>query len=403
MSFLTDIETAVTSGFTAVATSYGATLLGAFRPVFIIGFSIWILLISYETAFGKSEDGMTYILSKIFRIFLIGTLALYGWPEVSDLLIGIKEGFVPTGTVSAALEASFITPMTNIYDALYTWAGNVISSSATGFAIFNVVKLMMVLIFVIILFLAFAVFAIMIGLIGALTLAMFLVANSVFILLLAVGPFFLLCLAFPFTQRFFETYIGSVMTAILAMGFTYLMISFVASLFGFASTGALFPPALDSDSAIANIKSVAVYFCAQSAKTLLIIYMYYKVFDLAAALGGGLNIGNNMIGAIRTIARDAVSRDSGSKSANPSVVNQINQGTSGKSAGVSASRGSFAEAVNKNQSLTGMGISAGAYVAGSASRGVYQTARAVGRTATASGRYAYNRFSQMRGRNSMSV
>ena len=35
---------------------------------------------------------------------------------------------------------------------------------------------------------------------------------------------------------------------------------------------------------------------------LLIIYLYYKVFDLAAALGGGLNMGNNLVGDPRQLA-----------------------------------------------------------------------------------------------------
>ena len=65
MGFLADTETAITTGFTAVANTFGAGLLGTFRPAFIIGFTIWITLIAYEVAFGKSEDGFTYIFTKI--------------------------------------------------------------------------------------------------------------------------------------------------------------------------------------------------------------------------------------------------------------------------------------------------------------------------------------------------
>jgi hypothetical protein len=45
MGFLADTETAVTAGFTAVANTFGAGLLGVFRPAFITGFTIWITLI----------------------------------------------------------------------------------------------------------------------------------------------------------------------------------------------------------------------------------------------------------------------------------------------------------------------------------------------------------------------
>lgn len=81
MGFLADTETAVTTGFTTVANTFGAGLLGTFRPAFIVGFTIWITLIAYEVAFGKSEDGFTYIFTKIGRIFGYPDLAVFDLSE----------------------------------------------------------------------------------------------------------------------------------------------------------------------------------------------------------------------------------------------------------------------------------------------------------------------------------
>jgi len=128
MGFLADTETAVTTGFTTVANTFGAGLLGTLRPAFIVGFTIWITLIAYEVAFGKSEDGFTYIFTKIGRIFLIGVLALYGWPEVSDLLGGIKDGFVGSGAISSTLETNLIDPITALWARLFQWFGDSISA-----------------------------------------------------------------------------------------------------------------------------------------------------------------------------------------------------------------------------------------------------------------------------------
>ena len=50
---------------------------------------------------------------------------------------------------------------------------------------------------------------------------------------------------------------------------------------------------------------MAVGFLGKCGYSLLLVYLYYKVFDLAATLGGGMNLGNNMMGAMRAIARDA--------------------------------------------------------------------------------------------------
>lgn len=394
MGVLADIETSVTGSFGAIANAFGAGLLGTFRPVFIVGFTIWITLIAYEVAFGKSEDGFTYLFTKIGKIFFIGVLALYGWPEVAELLNGVKDGFVGAGTISSIIETTFVDPYFAMYDGLFAWAGTAIGLAATGFAILNVVKMLMLLAFILVLVFVFLCFGAVLAAICAICMASFLVANSIFILLLAVGPFFLLCLAFPFTQRFFETFIGNVMTAILGMAFTVLMINFIASLMGFATVGVLYPIPPDVDGAIGNIKSLLVYFAAQLIKLALIIYLYFKIFDLAAALGGGLNMGNNMIGGVRSIMKD-LQRSGGGSSGSSSKTNQISQG----------SIGAPARAARGNSTLTGMAASAagpaigavgGAAMAGARSLG--SIASGAGRAAGSVGRFAYNRYSQNRNR-----
>lgn len=409
MGFLADTETAVTTGFTTVANTFGAGLLGTFRPAFIVGFTIWITLIAYEVAFGKSEDGFTYIFTKIGRIFLIGVLALYGWPEVSDLLGGIKDGFVGSGAISSTLETNLIDPITALWARLFQWFGD--SISAVGWnqlgRLFSTIALFMLL------FVAYFLLSVAVAVFGVVALAMFLVANSVFILLMAMGPFFLLCLAFPFTQRFFETYIGNVMTAIFAMAFTVLMVMFVAGLFGLVNIQSVIPTATDETTVTSEIKSLAVLFASKAAMSLLIIYLYYKVFDLAAALGGGLNMGNNMVGGVRAIMKDL------QRSAN--ARNEMRQGGLGGGGGGGSGNGgsnggSSQRAGRANSTFTGMGLSAaGSAISGTAraaiaaggaaatggrlaAAGAGRAAVGVGRAAGAVGRFAYNRYSQLTNR-----
>jgi type IV secretion system protein VirB6 len=401
MGVIANVETSVISSFAAVANAFGGGLLATFRPAFIIGFTIWITLIAYEVAFGKSEDGFTYLLTKVGKIFLIGVLALYGWPELAELLNGVKDGFVGGGTISSILETSLVNPYLAMYDGLFTWVTGVISQTAAGFGLLNVVKLMSLLAIIAFLAFVFLCFGIVLAAICGIAMATFLIANSVFVLLLAIGPFFLLCLAFPFMQRFFETYIGNVMTAILGMAFTVLMVNFIASLVGFAGNGVLYPATPDADTAIANIKSILVYFAAQTLKLALITYLYFKIFDLAAALGGGLNMGNNLVGGVRSILRD-VQRSAGGRAVAATAPNTIAQGRTTTSAG-------SARAARANSTFTGMAVSAAApllaapmQAAGAAMRmiggGAANLGRigsyGAGRTAGTIGRYAYNRKSQ---------
>jgi type IV secretion system protein VirB6 len=400
MTFLTNTETAITSGFTAVATTFGAGLLATFRPAFIIGFSIWITLIAYEVAFGKAEDGFTYIFTKIGKIFLIGTIALYGWPEVAELLNGIRAGFVGSNTVSTILQTQLINPLAAMWQDLFQWLGAILTPLGFG----DLVLVLKTLGIFAVMVLAYFGMSVGVAVFCAVSLAMFLVANSVFILLLAVGPFFLLCLAFPFTQRFFENFIGNVMTSILAMGFTVLMIAFVASFYNLGPTATIINTA--SAGAIGAFPneaiSLAALFASRAGAILIIIYLYYKVFDLASALGGGLSIGNNMVGGVRNILRDLQRNSGGGARGANSTVNQISQGNSGGGGSARAARG--------NSTFTGAAIGAASRPVGALGSAAMTGAANIGRIASygagraagTAGRFAYNRNSQARNRMSSS-
>jgi type IV secretion system protein VirB6 len=390
MGFLAETETSITSGFTAVATIFGTGLLATFRPAFIAGFTIWITLIAYEVAFGKSEDGFTYLFTKIGKIFFIGVLALYGWPEVAELLNGIKDGFVGANTLSTVLEINLIDPIAELWNELFRWFLDTLRP--LGFTeVGQIFKLVFAFAMVA---LAYALMSAIVAAFSVVALAMFLVASAIFILLLAIGPFFLLCLAFPFTQRFFETFIGNVMTSVFAMAFTVLMILFVSNLFGLVNIESVVPITSDMQTALGMSKHMAGLFCTKAATAALIIYLMYKVFDLAAALGGGLNMGNNMIGGVRSILKD-LQRSSGSGNSSSSNINQISQISGGGG-------GAPARAARGNSTFTGMAASAAAPAIGAMGGSVVAGARnlgqiasyGAGRAAGAVGQFAYNRHAQ---------
>ena len=70
--FFQELETVINSQFATPIATYGATLTTALNQAFIAGMVIQISLMAYEVAFGKSEDGATYLLTKIGKVFLIG-------------------------------------------------------------------------------------------------------------------------------------------------------------------------------------------------------------------------------------------------------------------------------------------------------------------------------------------
>lgn len=344
MPFLTDTEAAVTGSFTAVATAFGGGLLATFRPAFIVGFAIWITLIAYEVAFGKSEDGFTYLFTKIGKIFLIGVLALYGWPELAELMNGVKDGFVGSGTISAVLQTNLIDPLALLLDNLLL----AFSSVMQPLGLTDVPAILGLILLFVVAMICYGCLAASVGLFGLAALAMYLVANSIFILLLAVGPVFLLCLAFPFLQRFFESFIGSVVTSILGMAFTALMVLFVASIYNLSNIQTVVPTTgLNPTSFATETKIWAVTFASKAVTVLLIIYLYFKIFDLASALGGGLNMGANMIRGISSVMRAARSGSSGAAGARSGgATNQIASGAGVRALGRSTGSVALAGAAN---------------------------------------------------------
>ena len=101
---------------------------------------------------------------------------------------------------------------------------------------------------------------------------------------------------------------------------------------------------------------------AKIGSALLLIYMFKKVFDLAAALGGGLNMGNNMVEGVRNMVQDvARSAAAGSKGTagkrGSGGNNQISQGNSRQGGQKSSqsggrNRGSAMQQIARNRTLT---------------------------------------------------
>lgn len=374
-SFLSNFETAINGSFASTVGTVTGRVVSSFQGAFITGFMIWIMLIAYEVAWGKTEDGMTYILTRIGKMFLIGTLALWGWPAISFLMSELQADFMTaiagSPTISSVLENNILIPLTaqwnSLFDGFMSW-----------FSISRMVNLPTFIggiFFGVILIFAFLGLAVVCAAICIITLAMYCVALASFYVLLAVGPFFLMCLAFPFLQRYFETWIGSTFTAILAMAFAGLLAVTTASLLNLGSMAANFP-ASGVDLSISGTLSLVT---AKIAFGFLLIYLFFKVYDLASALGGGMNMGSNMIGAMRQLAR---AMNKPPKQASPPKPNEIKLGDGGgaSSASSPSNKALLANAANAGVRSVGRGVA-------NMGRGV----ATVGQHSAQLGSYAYNR------------
>lgn len=390
MSFLTDFETSINT-FLATVASAGTGIVGIFQAAFIAGFSIWIMLIAYDVAYGKSEDGLAYLMKKIFRVFIIGVIALFSWPELADLLGGVKDALVVSlsggPNIASILDTSLITPLKNMAKALWDWP----TTGITALDLVTPTTLLKKIAYYVFLWLVFLGLVIVVTVVCIVALSMFLVALAAFSLLMAVGPFFLLCLAFPMLQRFFETYIGNVLTSILGMAFTALLVTVVGGLLDINAIAAT----LTTSTNYGDFGTIASAIAAKIGSALLLTYMFFKVFDLASALGGGLNMGNNMIGGVRNIVNDmqrASDRNSrsNSRAPAPSGNNQMAQGNNspakqgrGKQSSAQqnsgGNRNSAMQQIAQHRTLTGAAITAAAMPVAAAARGAISVGAKIGK------------------------
>jgi type IV secretion system protein VirB6 len=122
-SFLSEVETGILSQIATLSTA-SFSMATAARPAFITGLVIWITLTGYEVAFGKTQDSVAYLLTKLGKMVLIGVLALFAWPSVAELLSGLKDAAIAgSGGAGAAsqIEASVIYPMAALWLRMYQW------------------------------------------------------------------------------------------------------------------------------------------------------------------------------------------------------------------------------------------------------------------------------------------
>jgi type IV secretion system protein VirB6 len=107
--------------------------------------------------------------------------------------------------------------------------------------------------------------------------AMIIAAKGILLLLIGVGPFFIVALMFPVTSKWFDAWFGQAMTQIFTIAFLC-MVASAAVQIGLKTVNNYDP---DADSHIANCFALI-------GTSILMLWLMYRAGNLAAALGGGV-------------------------------------------------------------------------------------------------------------------
>ncbi|WP_343683486.1 type IV secretion system protein [Asticcacaulis sp.] len=202
MSFATEIEQTADTLLDSFVTQKSAALASALSPVALVAFSLYIIVMGYAAARGELREPLIAPLSKFMRLALVATLALIAGQYQAiavEGFRGIESGLIQTlsgtTTVGAAIDA-FMLP----FDELSRLLGQEISENFVPDLV---------------LFATLVVIVVAEILIVGVGLGYYLLAKVSLALILALGPAFILCAAFPSTQRFTESWIAQVLNFLL--------------------------------------------------------------------------------------------------------------------------------------------------------------------------------------------
>jgi len=117
-------------------------------------------------------------------------------------------------------------------------------------------------------------------------------------ILLGVGPIFIVCLIFPPTRRFFDAWLGQLVSYVLMIVFMAVVMSFAMGIFG------NFVEKVDLKGESFSV--IAPTFQLLTVSLVLVI-IAWQVPSIASALGGGvgLSMSNPVAGTARSVARGA--------------------------------------------------------------------------------------------------
>ena len=253
-----------------------SALMKAIAPVALVAMTTWVLLYGWAILRNEVSETLPVFMWKVFKIGLVFAFALqaaFYMANVADtanaLAMGVASTFLPDG-----VDPTTVTSPYALLDKFNDDASTQIADIMKEASMFRLDLL-----------LAAAIFSI--GSVIFLCIALFVVTLSKLFLafVIAVGPLFLLCLAWRPTQRFFDSWLSMVLNAVVLTWFAF----FALGLSAFMGAS-MFKAIQDGGGFLGanfNVLGEAVRYCVLMVLMALICF---QAPSLASALTGGAAI-----------------------------------------------------------------------------------------------------------------
>lgn len=275
------------SNFDSVLNGYiaqtSSAIVGAISPVAYTMFAIYVLLWGFSMIRGMIEEPVTDGLFRLLKIALIMGFALNAGRYQSD----VTEFFMQTPDAMARILAfrTAETGDTSTFASLDTVVNRTVDVARSAWNQGGVLNGNMGMYFA-----AFVILAFGLAFCGAAGI-MILMAKIAMVLLLALGPIFILMVMFKTTQRFFDAWLGQVINYMMLLVLTLA----VTSMF-LAMMEAVVRNAGDQLLAQATLEAVGSIFLV----SMCCIALLFQVGPLASALAGGVALATTS--AMRRVA-----------------------------------------------------------------------------------------------------
>jgi type IV secretion system protein VirB6 len=253
-----------------------SALMTGIAPIALTAMTIWVTLYGWAVLRNEVSETVPTFLWKAFKIGLVLAFALQSTFYISNvadtansLAMGVASTFLPTG-VDAATVTSPYALLDKFNDDASTQVADIMKEASM---------------FRLDLLLAAAVFSI--GSVIFLCIALFVVTLSKLFLtfVIAIGPLFVLCLAWRPTQRFFDSWLSMVLNAVVLTWFAFFALGLSAflgvSMFKAIQDGGGFL------GATFNVLGEATRYCVLM---ILMAIICFQAPSLASALTGGAAI-----------------------------------------------------------------------------------------------------------------
>lgn len=189
-----------------------SALITAITPLALTAMTIWVTLYGWAVLRNEVSETVPSFLWKVFKMGLVLAFALQSGFYISNvadtangLAMGVASTFVPTGVDPATVTTPYA-----LLDKFNDDASRQVDDIMKEASMFRLDLL-----------LAAAVFSV--GSVAFLCVALFVVTLSKMVLtfVVAIGPLFILCLAWRPTQRFFDSWLSMVLNAVVLTWFAF--------------------------------------------------------------------------------------------------------------------------------------------------------------------------------------